>query len=300
MYQFRAASGYRQGRDPAAPHNPVAQPPPIISNPANRLGERLALNLHSPPDAVWSAPPLIGGTWRALAPEQAMRVMIRLCAADSNARAICDSHDILALRMRPLIAIRDGLLIEFLARPHAGGRERIGVFVYRPGLFDLLDGASGVLHRINAEGGLVVKEAAQALEYVELFCAAVAGDDGSFYPAPPDFPVVHNPGNPALAQSLELLARPPQAENTPEGWRVDMVLAYGVRMFRSQMLLRPSGMIEMLDDTHIDGVTPAIIEGWADNLRTRTPAPPPSAADDPADAASHDEEAEARDDDVPA
>lgn len=166
------------------------------------------MNLHSPPDAIWPAPPLIGGTWRALAPEQAMRVMIRLCAADSNARAICDSHDVLAVRMRPLIAIRDGLLIEFLARPHATGTERIGVFIYRPGLFDLLDGGSAVLHRICEEGGLVVEDAAQALEYVELFCAAVAGDDGSFYPAPPDFPVVRNPADPALAQSLEVLIRP--------------------------------------------------------------------------------------------
>lgn len=286
----------------ATPHNPVAHPPPIISNPANRLGERLALNLHSPPDAIWPAPPLIGGTWRALAPDQAMRVMIRLCAADSNALAICDSHDILALRMRPLIAIRDGLLIEFLARAHAGGTGQIGVFIYRPGLFDLLDGASGVLHRINSEGGLMLETAAQALEYVELFCAAVAGDDGSFYPAPPDFPVVHNPADPALAQSLEVLARPPQAESTPEGWRVDMAIAYGVRMFRSQMLLRPSGMIEMLDDTYLEGVTPAIIEGWEDNLRTRIPVPPPASdkADDVADAARQDEEAEARDDDVPA
>ncbi len=279
-------------------HNPVAHPPPIISNPAKRLGERLALNLHSPPDILWPAPPLIGGTWRALAPDQAMRVMIRLCAADPDASTICDSHDILALRMRPLIAIRDGLLIEFLARPHAGGTERIGVFIYRPGLFDLLDGASGVLHRINDEGGLVVETAAQALEYVELFCAAVAGDDGSFYPAQPDFPVVHNPADPALAQSLEVLARPPQAESTPEGWRVDITIAYGVRMFRSQMLLRHSGMIEMLDDTYLEGVTPAIIEGWEDHLRTRTPAPPPES--DATDAAKQDEETEARDDDVPA
>lgn len=250
------------------------------------------MNLPSPPDAIWPAPPLIGGTWRALAPEQAMRVMIRLCAADPDAGAICDSHDVLAVRMRPLIAIRDGLLIEFLARPHATGTERIGVFIYRPGLFDLLDGGSAVLHRICEEGGLVVEDAAQALEYVALFCAAVAGDDGSFYPAPPDFPVVRNPADPALAQSLEVLARPSQAESTPEGWHVDLAIAYGVRMFRSQMLLRPSGMVEMLDDTYLDGVTPAIIEGWEDNLRTRTAVPPP--------AAQSDKETEARDDDVPA
>jgi hypothetical protein len=262
------------------------------------------LNLPSPPDALWPAPPLIGGTWRALAPDQAMRVMIRLCAADSNARAICDSHDILALRMRPLIAIRDGLLIEFLARPHAGGTERIGVFIYRPGLFDLLDGSSAVLHGINDEGGLVVEDAAQALEYVQLFCAAVGGDDGSFYPAPPDFPVDHNPGDPAFAQSLEAFSRPANATSDPEGWRVDLAIAYGVRVFRSQMLLRASGMIEMIDDSHLDGITPAIIEGWADNLRSRLPLPDlPAAADRPdeaADTAMQDQEAETRDDDVPA
>lgn len=282
-----------------APHNPVAHPPPIISNPVNRLGERRTLNLPLSPDIQWSAPPLIGGDWRALPPDQALRVMIRLCADSAPARAICAAHEIAALRMRSLSSILDGLLIEFLARPYADGPARIGAFIYRPGLFDLLDGSSAVLHGIAYEDDLLVETPAQALEYAQLFCAAIQGDEGSFYPAPPDFPVIRNPEDPDHAPSLESLARPAGVESDPDGWRIDLAIAYGVQMFRSQLLLRPSGALEMMDDRPLGGITPVIVEGWAGNLRRHSLVPADGAAADP-DAAARDEGAKHHHDDASA
>ncbi len=257
------------------------------------------MNLHSPMEVRWSAPPLIGGTWRTLAPDQAMRVMIRLCAADAAARTICEAHDVLALRLRPLISIRDGLLLEFLARPRADGSARIGAFIYRPGLFDLLDGSSAVLHQINHEGDLTVESPAQALEYAQLFCAAIQGDEGSFYPAPPDFPVVRNLQDPQLDASLESLARPAQAVSDAGGWRIDLAISYGVQMFRSELLLRHSGMIEMLADSPLGGISPMIIEGWDENLR-RHSAVAAERETPPPDGTAKDEGAKGQDDDIPA
>lgn len=257
------------------------------------------MNLPLPPATPWSAPPLIGGAWRTLTREQALRVMIRLCAESEPARAICAAHEIAALRLRTLTSIRDGLLIEFLARPYADGPARIGAFVYRPGLFDLLDGSSAVLHRINDEGGLVIETPAQALEYAQLFCAAIEGNDGSFYPAPPDHPVTRNPADPELSQSLESLARPAQAESDEGGWRIDLAIAYGVQLFRSELLLRHSGMVEMLDDRPLAGIAPVIIEGWDNNLRSQSPAAPQG--DPPASTGTtKDEGSENHDDDNPA
>lgn len=231
------------------------------------------MNLHSPPETDWPAPPLISGEWRTLDPGQTMRVMIRLCAESDEARTICQNHDIAAARSRPLVSIRDGLLVEFLARPHAEGQPRIGAFVYRPGLIDLLDGASTRLHQINDDDGTILESAEQALEYTLLFSAAIQGVEGSFFPALPGFPVVQHEADPASARSLEVLAEPPQVKKDPRGWRVELTVSYGTQMFRTEMLLQRNGMVEMLDDRHLCGLAPRTIEGWADNLRTQSPLP---------------------------
>jgi hypothetical protein len=202
-----------------------------------------------------------------------MPVMIRLCAESPAARTICEEHDILALRMRELIAIRDGLLIEFLAAPHAGGEARIGAFIYRPGLFDLLNGASAVFHGIGREDGLVLDSADQALEYAQLFCACLQGDIGSFFPVHPDTEVIRANDHPDLAPALEALQREATVEPRGGDWIIDITLAYGPMLFRSRLRAKDNGGLDMLHDRHLCGLGPQRIEGWEGGLRSQSDIP---------------------------
>jgi hypothetical protein len=223
-----------------------------------------------PPAIQWSAPPLLHGTWHDLAPDEAMPIMIRLCAESAAARRICEAHNILALRMRDLIAIRDGLLIEFLAAPHAGGEARMGAFIYRPGLFDLIDGTSAVFHQIAREGGLVLETAEQALEYARLFCAGLQGDIGSFSPVYPETDIVQASDHPDLGPALEALRREATAEPEGGNWVIDIAVAYGPLLFRSQLRAGADGTLDMLDDRHVCGLGPLRIVGWESGLRSQS------------------------------
>lgn len=227
----------------------------------------------APPPIAWSAPPLIGGSWRELLPEEALQVMVRLCAESAAARAICANHTITRLRMRRLEAIRDGLLIEFLAAPDSGEPARIGACIYRPSLFDLLTGESAVLHQINDEGDVVLDTPAQAIEYALLFCAALQGESGSFAPVEGDTAITQMPDHPDLARSLADFALPVVAEAADGGWQITITIAYGAQLFRSQLHLHRSGMMDMQSDRHLCGIAPVMVAGWSGHLRTLGPAP---------------------------
>lgn len=219
----------------------------------------------------WSARPMIPGKWRKVAPDIAMTLMIRLCTQDERVAAICAAHDIVALRKRALTSIKDALLIEFQAVPHDGGARAIGAFIYRPGLFDLIDGRAIVLHRIADEGAIELETAKQALEFCQLFCAATQGEDGCFFPARRGHPNVMNAKHPRFWESLKQLAMPPEIEPGLEEWRIEMPIAYGPGFYRSRFTLDKSANncvgIEMLGDEHLCGIIPASPQGWEDGLR---------------------------------
>lgn len=215
----------------------------------------------------WSARPMIPGKWRKVAPDIAMTLMIRLCAQDDRVAAICAAHDIIALRKRALTSIKDALLIEFQAVPHDGGPRAIGAFIYRPGLFDLIDGRAIVLHRIADEGAVELETPNQALEYCQLFCAATQGEEGNFGPTGRSHPNLMNRKHPDLWISLKQLAMPPNVALERDKWVIDMPIAYGPSFYRSHFTLEKSAMIEMESDEHLCGIIPAFPQGWDDDLR---------------------------------
>lgn len=215
----------------------------------------------------WSAPPMIPGKWRKVAPDTAMTLMIRLCAEEERVAAICASHDIAALRMRRLISVQDALLIEFQAVPHDGGARGIGAFIYRPGLFDVINGRAIVLHRIAGEDAVKLETAKQALEYCQLFCSATQAEDGCFFPAGRGHPNQMNIKHPRFWSSLKQLAAPHNVKSRNDGWAIDMPIAYGSSFFRSYFNLSIWAMIEMERDEHMCGIIPASPQGWQDGLR---------------------------------
>jgi len=222
----------------------------------------------------WSAPPLIPGQWRTVPPDAAVTLMIRLCAEVPAAAAICAAHDITALRQRRLISIPDGLLIEFQAVPHDGSAPGIGAVIYRPGLFDLIDGEAAVLHHLCWDGAVMLDTAEKALEYTQLFCGAVQGEHGCFFPVRPSMANRVNRQHPKLWSSIKRLASPVAVRRDDEDWAIDMAIAFGDGFYGSSFTLEPSGMIEMLEDDHLCGIAPATAQGWLDGLRFNFPVAP--------------------------
>lgn len=225
------------------------------------------------PEHDWPTIPLIAGNWRTVSPDLGMTLMIRLCAQHPHVAKICASNDVIALRQRTLISIRDGILVEYLTRSHDDGSEAIGAFVYRPGLLDPLTGYSDALYGMAHEGALVLDTAEQALEYAQLFCGATNGDEGCFMPVRPDMALRATGTDPALAAQLARATTPPTAQRAALGWELDMGIAYGPMLFRSKFQLYLIGMVEMVDDQHVCGVVPEFAQRWDKWLRRSEPIP---------------------------
>ncbi len=170
-----------------------------------------------------------------------------------------------------------------------------------------VDGGSRVIHDLNERIGLdfgddgTELQAARLQLYIRFFCAAIAGDDGTFpiiehpadlgwHPANPDLPLVgeatHAPGVPGLDGTLArlTLAADPEAVGSARVYRSpsvystdSVVMCYGVDIFRVQIELKlddrrengrwHSGRVEMPEDsgpiTLSGSVSPLLIQTWA-------------------------------------
>jgi hypothetical protein len=222
--------------------------------------------------ANWSGPPLIPGASRELEPRDAMQLMIRLCAELPRAAELCSRYLVEAVRVRELGCIRDAMLVEFQAVPVDKGRPGIGAFIYRPGLFDLLDGRSDILHGIAYEDALVLTSESEALEYAMLFCAATEGSEGCFFPMRPGLDFAEDPSSPELAQSRAAVLRAPEVRRKDGGWQVDLALTYSTAFFRSVLRLHPFGQVEMIDDEPLYGIEAKSRQSWQQGLRVTLPA----------------------------
>lgn len=215
-----------------------------------------------------SSPPLLAGGWTDVAPADALALMVRVAARVDPIRAICMHQDVAAVRSRRLDCVADGLLIEFDVADRAGTPAGSGAFVYRPGIVDPLDGQSARLHRLADEGALILDTADRALEYCQLFAAAVQGGEGCFFPFHAHMPVHVQQDHPCAASSLAAARQPFSVREADQSWDVDMTVAYSSALFRATFRIGRSGTIEMIDDRILCGVAPVRSEGWADGLRS--------------------------------
>lgn len=229
------------------------------------------------PSGAPACPPLLAGQWHDVEPGDALTLMVRAVARVDQLRRICSAHDVIAVRSRPLISVNQGILIEFDTIDDAGQPAGCGAFVYRPGLIDPLDGLSARLHGLADEAALLLDTPEQALEYCQLFAAAVQGGDGCFFPFPSDMPVTVLNDHPCAARSLQTAREPFRARKVDGGWEVTMTVAYSSGLFRAVFRLVRSGMIEMIDDRYLCGIAPVTAQSWMEGLRVTIPV---AAADD--------------------
>lgn len=215
----------------------------------------------------WGAPPLIEGEWREMDWPDALAVMARYVAADREAAERVGGYRVVRARYRPLQSVADALLVEYCAIRAADERKGMGAFIYRPGEFRTITGASAVLHDFAERKLVRLDSADRALEYLRLFCACVQASAGCFYPWFDIIPVERNADHPKCSASLDAMETPPSCTGGPDTWTADMTVVYGGDMFRSRFDVKATGLIEMTDDRHLCGLESLSPQGWDGNLR---------------------------------
>lgn len=102
----------------------------------------------------------------------------------------------------------------------------------------ILQAGSAVMHDMNAEGALRLRDAAAVAQYVSFFCAYVWGDEGPFL----------------MRDTLEVM-------RAGAGWTAKGRIQYSSAQYDVEMEIAPSGVMEMVDDTHVsdDNSPPALV-----------------------------------------
>ena len=135
-----------------------------------------------------------------------------------------------------------------------------GVCVYLIRLEDdeiyRLDGTSPPIHMLNAVVPLMLTEALAA-SYLRFFCFFVRGDEGPFHICAE----AADPLLPAEATDVTQHVEPPRSYGVDSDgqFRLSAPVYYGDAVFRSDFLVSPTGMIEMLEDQPLATDLPAKI-----------------------------------------
>lgn len=169
------------------------------------------------------------------------------------------------LRAMPLGCFSGSLLYEVQAWLPGQNRAGLMNLVHAPMGLVLLDGTSspfGLLRQLRQTG-----DAASALQYAELFCSAVHGDEGRFR-------IVHSSGDFALdggsiPDTLAAAITPPEAERSQpdDAWEIRAVVHYSGYLFRSRFTLADGQTLEMVEDTILDAEARFFGEQWHRQFR---------------------------------
>jgi hypothetical protein len=131
---------------------------------------------------AWSAPPLIPGPWKDIAPSDALALATRIGAA---MQALGSAESIWIAELQRLRAIRLNIYENWLLGeaevllPDAS--HGVANFLYGPGRrFVLLDHASATVHALNETELVPLSNQELVAEYVRFFCCHLTADAARF------------------------------------------------------------------------------------------------------------------------
>jgi hypothetical protein len=215
----------------------------------------------------WTFMPLIPGKWRTLPPAEAMELMVRYAASFDRPPWGLREGRVLAVRVLPLICVEDGILVEYdLAGQYEEWRG-LGAFVWRPNCFVPLEGQALPFHRMKDDRVLLRDTAERVLQFTQLFCASINGEDGSFAPMRRGFPLHVNTAHPLFPASVSRLGDAAKVTGEGSEWRVVMPIAYGSGFFISRFSMDYHTLIEMDDDDALYGLIPGAVPKWENGVR---------------------------------
>ncbi|XAL98677.1 hypothetical protein OT109_13945 [Phycisphaeraceae bacterium D3-23] len=200
-------------------------------------------------ESEWAMPPVTQGDWRPMAPadEDVVRAMLSLLPQDTPKPELCRLQD---------PPFYDGVtFVELQVRDADSDEPRSVTGMVTEGSVGLLNGNSPVIHEINGRYSECLQITTDnVFDYLWFFCENVHGEDGAFHlleSGPGESPYTQHEivKNEVVASAL---AETSLAYDEDEGvWVINTVTYYAHHLFRSCFKVRPTGMIEMVDDDQI-------------------------------------------------
>lgn len=214
--------------------------------------------------------PLIPGDWNLLSAAERDAVLDGLAAAgdrpqNQELRSALAGLDVVRMRRIALDCYPDTMLYETLV---IGSRHEVAMlsFLHQRredgDCYVQLKGLSPAIHVFNNIAPLRVKTVEQAEQYLRLFCSAIKGDDGTFRIIDSmedlyvfDIPQAVHPDEYAHK------VRPLELTQDDEGiWRGHVTMAYSNAVFAADLIVQPTGMVIMSDDTPLAADLPVLPE----------------------------------------
>lgn len=140
---------------------------------------------------------------------------------------------------------------------------RVCYLLYQDNLFRL-NGTSPPIHEVNLKAPINITEA-NVLYYFSFFCFFVRGAEGPFYVVydleddllPQGFSDAYSKERPGMLSPQHLFRCPRLFGQDENGnWRVSALIHYSNAVFLADVLVYPTGMVEMIEDEPLLGDLP--------------------------------------------
>ncbi|MDF7776483.1 hypothetical protein P1X14_14605 [Sphingomonas sp. AOB5] len=218
----------------------------------------------------WCGPPIFHGQWTELTGAEALTMAHEIGVSVSENPSLVQDARIERTRVRALPCYPGAILIE--AQAQFGERRGLSNHIYGSWGMVTLDGASAVLHDLNAiPGALVLETEEQVAAYHLLFCNVVRGEEGRFRLVGPHEPAEWTDGPKPDDAVFATMSSPILISRKPDHWAAEAALLYGTSLFYAHFEIGTNGMIEMMDDRPIASDPPLRRESWSAQFRIPAP-----------------------------
>ncbi|WP_449191383.1 AAA family ATPase [Thauera sp.] len=206
----------------------------------------------------------LGVTWQRLDDDELRRIVAGIAGLPIDALR-ADSLQAVTMERCELPFYQAHRLLR-ISRKEADGRRRESYFLEHAKGIEVLDGRSMPIYEANAREGREIAEP-HRMAYLRLFFFFVRGEEGAFTllesPSQVGEPTESDSTRaatwPAVRQRLMQSLRPLRAlgEDGKGNSRFNVVVHYADSVFECDVLVMPTGMVEMVDDRAIEQSLPA-------------------------------------------
>jgi hypothetical protein len=265
--------------DATAAEDASEQGPQLVEESPFTEGAKESQNLRElgSRDAGWAFGPVYDGGWRTLEGSEFEE------AKDTLAGALPEQelNAVHYIRQVYLPFYENGRLldVQYSGVRSDGGQQTSftglkSFIVNNAGVFEL-NGTSPPIHNANAKGPLHLEDAQTVAAYIRFFTTFVNGEDGAFQIVEHTDDIAWKAtASPSQVASAAAAVRPLvvwPSEEEPGAWRATAAVHYASHILHSGFLVRPGGMMEMVEDQPVTGELSTRVLRIADRAQGRGP-----------------------------
>lgn len=204
-------------------------------------------------ESEFPLPPLITGNWETLDKRVSQNLLVQLVNnAPADWKGV--ARRITKLRVKRLLFYPGATLCEGLVPAADSNKDATITFIaFQNGKVTLLNGTSSPIHELNKKVPLAIDTKERAEDYLRFFFSSVYGDDGSFR-------IVEGEQNISWAQNATTADSQKVVNHLQpllttklkdRRWKGTATVQYGNAIFNVVIYAKPTGEVEMADDTPI-------------------------------------------------